>query len=99
MPVGTCCIHFHIYRSSHPEVFFKKGVLPKIGVHRCSSANTLYICSRTPFSENTSGELPLHIVLNIEVINVEVLFKQVENCLKYISKLQTLFITLYATLA
>ena len=27
MPVGTCCIHFHIYRSSHLEVFYKKGVL------------------------------------------------------------------------
>ena len=23
MPVGSCCIRFHIYRSSHPEVFFK----------------------------------------------------------------------------
>ena len=30
MPVGTCCIHFHIYRSSHPEVFFKKGVIRKL---------------------------------------------------------------------
>ena len=27
MRAGICCIHFHIYRSSHPEVFFKKGVL------------------------------------------------------------------------
>ena len=80
-------------------MFFKKGVLRKIGVHGCSSANMPYICSRTPFSENTSEELPLYIVLNIEVINVEVLFKQVKSCLKYISKLQTLFITLYATLA
>ena len=33
--------------------------------------------SRTPFLENTSGELLLHIVLNIAVINVEVLSKQV----------------------
>ena len=24
MRVGTCCIHFHIYKSSDPEVFFKK---------------------------------------------------------------------------
>ena len=27
MLAGICCIHFHIYRSSHVEVFFKKGVL------------------------------------------------------------------------
>ena len=27
MSADICCIHFHIYRSSHPEVFFKKGVL------------------------------------------------------------------------
>ena len=24
---GICCVYFHIYRKSHPEVFFKKGVL------------------------------------------------------------------------
>ena len=45
----------------------------------------LHICSRTSFLENTAGELLLHIVLNIEVINVEVLSKQVKNYLKYIS--------------
>ena len=39
----------------------------------------LHICSRTPFSKNTSGELLLYIVLNIEVINVEILSKQVKN--------------------
>ena len=38
-----------------------------------------------PFLENTSGEVLLGIVLNLEVINVEVLSKQVKNCLKYIS--------------
>ena len=37
----------------------------------------LHICSKTPFSENTSGELLSFIVLNIEAINIEVLFKQV----------------------
>ena len=48
-----------------------------------SSVNMLHDCSRTPFLENTSGELLLHIVLIIEVINVEVLSKQVKNYLKY----------------
>ena len=24
---GICCIHFHLYKISHPEVFFEKGVL------------------------------------------------------------------------
>ena len=47
--------------------------------------------------ENTSGKLFLYIVLNIEVINVEVLSKQVKNCLKYISIIKTLFLTLYVT--
>ena len=51
------------------------------------SVNILHICSRTPFLDKTSGKLLLYIVLNIEVINVEVLFKQVKNCLKYISVL------------
>ena len=59
----------------------------------------LHICSRTPFSKNTSGELLLYIVLNIEVINVEILSKQVKNCLKYISILKTLFLTLDVTFA
>ena len=27
VPVTTCCIDFHKNRSSHPEMFFKKGVL------------------------------------------------------------------------
>ena len=27
MPAGICSNHFHIYRSSHPEVFLRKGVL------------------------------------------------------------------------
>ena len=50
-----------------------------------SSVNMLHICSKTPFLENTFGELLLHIVLNIEVINIEVLSQQVKNYLKYIS--------------
>ena len=57
----------------------------------------LHICSRTSFLENTAGELLLHIVLNIEVINVEVLSKQVKNCLKYISIIKTLLLTLYVS--
>ena len=52
-------------------------------LHVNSSVNMLYICSRTPFLENTSGELLLHIVLYIEIINVENLFKKVKDCLKY----------------
>ena len=64
-----------------------------------SFVNMLHICSRTPFLRNTSGELLLYIVLNIEVIHLEVLFKRVNNCLKYISILLTLFLTLYVTFA
>ena len=52
-----------------------------------SFVNMLYISSRTPFSENASGELFLYIVLNIEVINVEALSRQVKNHLKNISTL------------
>ena len=44
-----------------------------------SPADMLHICSKTPFSENNSGELLLYIVPNIKVINVEVLSKQVKN--------------------
>ena len=42
-----------------------------------SSVNIQHICSRTPLLENTSGELLLYIVFIIEIINVEVLHKQV----------------------
>ena len=45
----------------------------------------LHICSRTPFLESTFAELLLDIALNIELINIEVLSKQVKNYLKYIS--------------
>ena len=43
-----------------------------------SSVNMQHICSRTPFLENTSEELILCTAFNIEVINVEVLHKQVK---------------------
>ena len=52
-----------------------------------SSVNMQHICSRTPFLESTSGVLLLYIVLNIEVINVVVLSKQLQNRLKHISVL------------
>ena len=54
-------------------------------VNGYSSVNMLHYCSIVPFIENTSGELLLYIVLNIEAINVEVLSMQVKNCLKYTS--------------
>ena len=66
-------------------------------LHEYSSVNMLHICRRTPLIENTSEKLLLYIVLNIEVINVEVLSKQVKNCLKYISIIKTLFLTLYVS--
>ena len=94
MPVGTCCIRFHIYRSSHPEVFFKKDVMQIVrqftGEHHAkvphmnSSVNMLRTCSRTPFLLKTSEELLLYITLNREIINVEVLSKKLKNCLIYI---------------
>ena len=59
--------------------------MQKCDFNQYSSVNMLHICSRTPFLENTFGELLLHIVLNIEVINIEVLCKQAKNHLKYIS--------------
>ena len=62
-----------------------------------SSVNMLHICRRTPFIENPSGKLLLYVVLNIKVINVEVLSKQVKHCLKYISIIKTLFLTLYVS--
>ena len=54
-------------------------------LHGYSPVNMQYVYSRTLFLENTSGELLLYIVLNIVVIDVKVLSKQVKNCLKYIS--------------
>ena len=47
MLAGISCIHFHIYRRSHPEVFFKYVVLwiftPFTGEHSCKSVpSTLF---------------------------------------------------------
>ena len=36
-------------------------------LHEHSTINVLHTCSRTPFLENTYGELLLYIVLNIKV--------------------------------
>ena len=91
MPLGACCIHFQIYRSSHPEVFFKKRILgifsqfteelhAKVS-HGYSSVNMLHTCSRTPFLVKTSRELLLYITPNREIINIEALSN---NCLEYI---------------
>ena len=43
--------------------------MQKCDFNQYSSVNMLHICSRTPFLENTFGELLLYIALNIEVIN------------------------------
>ena len=59
--------------------------MQKCDFNQYSFVNMLHICSRTPFSESNFEELLLHIVLEaIEVINTEVLSKQVKY-LKYIS--------------
>ena len=49
--------------------------MQKCDCNQYLSVTMLHFFSRTPFLENTSGELLLHIVLNIAVINVEVLSK------------------------
>ena len=59
--------------------------MQKCDFNQYTSVNILHISSKTPVLEKTFGELLLHIVLNIEVLNVEVLFKQVKNYMKYIS--------------
>ena len=99
MQVGTCCIHFYIYRSSNPEVFFKKGVLQIFrqltGEHPCKSSAWAFLCKYATylylFLVKASGELLLFIALNREIIDVEVRCKKVKNCLKYILILLTLF--------
>ena len=47
-------------------------------LYKCFSVNIQQIYSRAPFLENASGGLLLHTVFNREVINVEVLHKQVK---------------------
>ena len=55
-------------------------------LHGYSSVNTYYIsAAERLLLENISGELLLYIVLNIDIINVDVLSRQVKkSCLKYI---------------
>ena len=97
MPEGIYCIHFHICRSIHPEVF---PVYSRTSMWKCdfnftvitllrgySSVNMLHICSWTPFLENASGELLLYIVLNKEVITVDK--KAGKNFLKYFNVMIT----------
>ena len=61
----------HMSRSSHPEVFYEKGVLKicskftgeqpcRLLLHGCSPVNLLHIF-RTPFPRNTSGRLLLYV--------------------------------------
>ena len=49
MPAGICCIHFHIYRSSCPGMFFKKVVLRIFrqftGKHPCNSVTSTLLKS------------------------------------------------------
>ena len=55
----------------------QEKTMQKCDCNQYLSVSMLHFFSRTPFLENTSGELLLHIVLNIAVINVEVLSKLV----------------------
>ena len=47
-------------------------------LYGCSFVNMQHICSKTPLLKNTYGELLLYTVFIIEVINVEVLHKQIK---------------------
>ena len=100
MNAGKHMLHSLSYiQKQPPRVFFQEScstnnldslqenIYAKVCLHLYSSVNMLHFCSRMPFLENTSGELLLYIVLNVKVINVEVLSKQVRNRLKYISVL------------
>ena len=76
MSAGICCIHFYIYRNSHPEVFFKKVMLQIIyTVYRRTSIQTcdFNFIEIALLHGYSLGELLLYIVLNIEAINVETL--------------------------
>ena len=81
---------FYEYFASLLEKIHEKNDVSNVNfieiilLHEHSHVNVLHFCSRTPFLENTSGELLLlYIVLNIKFTNVEVLSKQVKNCFKY----------------
>ena len=92
MPAGVCCIHFHIYRSRHPEVFFKKGVLRLASLQENVHAEQwvqlywnhtsvwVFLCKYATYLQQNASfrELLLYTVFIIEVTNVEVLHKQVK---------------------
>ena len=59
----------------------------------------LYICKRAPFLENTSLELLLHFVLNIEVIDTQVLSKQEKKLFVLIVNVLSTFLIFYVTSA
>ena len=48
-------------------------------LYRYSSVNMQHISSRMRLLENTSGELLLYTIFIIEVVNAEVLHKQVKH--------------------
>ena len=55
MPAGICCVHFHIYRSSHPEVFFKKVFYKSFrqftGEQPCKSVtSTVFFCKYAAYA-------------------------------------------------
>ena len=68
-------------------------------LHGYSPVNILDICGRATTLEEILEELLLYIVLTIEVTNVEAFSRQIKNYLKYISILQTLFLTFNVTFA
>ena len=88
MPPGISSVQFHIYRSSHPEVFFEKGVLrifrQVAGKQVCKGMTSTLLKSHFPmgsaeeglFLENISRELLLYIVLNIKVINLDIVTRK-----------------------
>ena len=113
MPAGICSIHFRIYRSMYilNGAFqgrctnnldsLQENIHTKVWLQMYWNYTFAWVffCeyATTPFIENSSGKLLLYIFLNMEVINVEVLSKQVKNCLKYILIIKTLFLTLYVS--
>ena len=77
---------FYEYFASLLEKIHEKNNVSNVNfieiilLHEHSHVNVLHFCSRTPFLENTSGELLLlYIVLNIKFTNVEVLSKLPKN--------------------
>ena len=68
------------------EHLCKRVISTLLKSHFCKCI-VLYLYCRSAterlFLENTSGELFLYIVLNIEITNVEILSKQLKNYLKH----------------